>query len=143
MRHLVHAALMSPANQRMCRQYGVTARELALAYTEIVAAMKQPFVSGRKTQLAPTSMFSKPEELEEFLKEIHRSAHGQTALQRHLAIVECARRRALLFADAAPKESVEITRTNLLKASLASNMPILLVGVIIVVAGVLIAVYLS
>lgn len=142
-RHLVHAALMSPANQRMCRQFGVTSRELALAYTEIVAAMRQPFVSGQKAQLAPTSLFIKPVELEHFLMEIHRATHGQTALQRHLAIIECAKRRALLLADGAPKQSVEITRSKLLKASIGAKMPILLLCGIIVVAGVLIALSLS
>jgi len=141
-RHLVHAALMSPSNQRMCRQYGVAARELSLAYTEILAAMQQPFVSGQKTQLAPTSMFTKPEEFENFLKEIHRATHGQTALQRHLAIIECGKRRALLLAEGAPKQSIEITRSKLLKASIASKMPVLLICALIVVAGVLIAAYL-
>lgn len=141
-RHLVHAALMTPVNQRMCRQYGVAARELSLAYTEIVAAMERPFVSGQKMQLAPTSMFTKPEELENFLKELHRATHGQTALQRHLAIIECAKRRALLLAEGAPKQSIEITRSKLLKASIASKMPIILICVIIVVAVVLIAAYL-
>ena len=133
---------MSPANQRMCRQYGVAASELSLAYTEIVAAMRQPFVSGQKGQLAPTSLFTKPVELENFLMEIHRATHGQTALQRRLAIIECAKRRATLLAEGAPKQSIEITRSKLLKASIASKMPILLLCAILVVAVVLIAAYL-
>lgn len=134
---------MFPANRRMCRQYGVTARELALAYTEIIAAMRQPFVSGQKTLLAPTFLFAEPGQLEEFLKEIHRATHGQTALQRRLAIIECAKRRALLFESAAPKHAAGITRTKLLKASLASKIPIMLLGLIIAIAGAIIAVYLS
>ncbi len=126
----------------MCRQYGVSARELSLVYTEILTAMRQPFVSGYKTQLAPTSMLIKPEEMEELLKEIHRVAHGQTALQRHLGIVECARRRALILAGASSEKNVEITRTKLLKASIEANMSVILICMIIVVAGTLLAVYL-
>lgn len=141
-RQLVHAALLVPANQRMCRQYGVSPRELSIAYTEIVAAMERPFVSGRKTLLAPTSLFTNSGELEEFLKEIHRATHGQTALQRHLAIVGCAKRRALILADDPSEKVVEVTRSKLLKASIEAKLPTMLICAIIVVAWVLIAVYL-
>jgi len=126
----------------MCRQYGVSVRELALAYTEIVATMRQPFVSGHKTQLVPTAMFTRPGELEEFLREIHRVAHGQTALQRHLAIINCARRRALTLAGTSSEKNAERTKTKLLKTSIEAKMPVIFICMILVAAGTLLAVYL-
>lgn len=127
----------------MCREYRISARDLCLAYTEIVAAMHPPFVSGQETQLAATAMFVNPPELEKFLGELHRATFGQTALQRRLAIVACAKHQAQLLSNAIPKPGPLMTRNRLLKDSIITQFPTVILCVIILVVGMLIAIYLT
>ncbi|MEI6278123.1 MAG: hypothetical protein WCQ16_01915 [Verrucomicrobiae bacterium] len=137
-RGLVLAALAIPATQRLCREYKVGTAELCTACTEIIAAMPGP----TPTISLGTALLCNPAQLEKFLQAIHRAAHGQTPLQRHLAIVACAKRMAAQLAATEKEISPEITRAKLLKSSIKSKLPVVLLCTAVIVLGILLAVYL-
>ncbi|MEI6070708.1 MAG: hypothetical protein WCS31_02865 [Verrucomicrobiae bacterium] len=138
-RALVLAALANPAVQKLCQKYKVGTGELCTACTEILDAMPEPAESAG----LGTAFLGDPVQMEKFLAEIHRAAHGQPRLRRHLAIVACAKRHAALLAAPSPAETrPEITRAHLLNSSIMGKLPLVLLCTAVVVAAILAAVYL-
>ena len=138
-RVLVLAALANPAIQKLCQKYKVGTGELCTACTEILAALRVPSASAG----LGAALLGDPAEMEKFLAEIHRAAHGQPRLRRHLAIIACAKRRAALLAAPSPAETrPEITRAHLLNSSIMDKLPLVLLCTAVVVAAILAAVYL-
>jgi hypothetical protein len=111
--------------------------DLCTACTEIIDATPGPLTSLS----AITAVFNDPAQLETFLKEIQHATHGQTPLQRRLAVIACAKHRAAHLA-ASPKFRQETTRSNLLKSSLQTKLPIVLLCAVLIVVAILLAVYL-
>jgi len=136
-RGFVLAALANPATQRLCRTYKIRTDELCTVCTEIIAATPEPVSSLPAT----TSLFDDPAQLEKFLKEVYHVTHGQTPLRRRNAIVSCAKRRAAQRA-AAEKTLRKIPRSLLLKASIKTQLPLILICAAVIVAGILLAIFL-
>lgn len=136
-RSLILAALASPAAQRLCRTYMVGPGDLCTACTEIIDATPGPLTSLS----AITAVFNDPAQLETFLKEIQHATHGQTPLQRRLAVIACAKHRAAHLGTGA-KFRPATTRGHLLKSSLQTKLPIVLLCAVLIVVAILLAVYL-
>jgi hypothetical protein len=134
----VRAALDNPSTRRLCCEYQIRTRDLCLACTELIDALPQDLLPQM------TRSFSGGGRTREFLGEIHRATAGQTDLQHRLAIVACAKHRAESIIGGAPKKEPvkEVTRKQMLDATIVSKLPIILLCAVVIVAGLLLAIYL-
>lgn len=136
-REFVRAALADSATRRLCSEHGLKTGDLCLACAELIDALPDDLLPQ------VTELFCNSVRTEEFLGELHRATESQTDLQRRMAIIACAKRRAAAMDADAPKEAGEVaTRRRMLDASIASKLPIILLCAAVIVAGILMAVYL-
>lgn len=131
-RDVVLAKLDVPANRRICREFKLTAGELCLAFTELIAveSVKKPaaFDSGLWKRILDEPLLFRTA-----LQELHRVTSGQAPLHRRAAILKWARDRAV----ATPVRRVRHrrnTRPEQLKNALSSFLPALLIVVGLMVA---------
>lgn len=117
--------------------------DLCLACTELLDEIPDlPGTDGGEVPAA-VLLFSEPLQLEAFLKKLHRATHGQTAIQRRLAIVACAKRQAEQLRSArGAVPPPPATRSHLLKKSISGKLTMVLLLGALAVLGFLLAAYL-
>ncbi|MDX2080616.1 MAG: hypothetical protein SFU53_07515 [Terrimicrobiaceae bacterium] len=136
-RDVVTAKLAIPANQRICREFKLTAGELSLAFTELIALESEKKRPGSESGLW-RRILDDPNLFRTALQELHRVTHGQAQLHRRAAILNWAKRRA----EATPVRQVRRRRTSKpeqFKNSISSFLPGFMIVIALMVA---IAVYL-
>ena len=127
---------------RLCRSYGIRGVDLCLACTEILDRKPDPARSDGADDLASMLVFSDPLRLEAFLRKLHQATHGQASIQRHLAIVACAKAHADQLGAPLTEQRPTTTRSNLLKKSILNNLLVMMLVAGLVVIGILIALFL-
>ena len=140
-RNFILAAQALPSIQRLCLAYHLSFSELCSACTEILAGAQAPDAFVESGTPDATGVFCDPVQLEVLLKKIHYATHGQTDIQRRLAIVACAKSHAARIAVPVARSPLHHTRSNLLKLSIRSKLPVLMICAGIILLGVLIAAY--
>ncbi|MFZ4776024.1 MAG: hypothetical protein ACOYM3_11700 [Terrimicrobiaceae bacterium] len=141
-RNFILAAQARPSIKRLCLAYHLSFTEVCTVCTEILAEAPAPDPSEENGAPAATAVFCDPLQLEGLLKKIHYATHGQTDIQRRLAIVACAKSHAAQIAAPVSRSPLHHTRSNLLKLSIRSKLPVVMICAGIIILGVLIAAYL-
>lgn len=141
-RNFILATQADPAIHRHCRTYQLNVSDLCIACTEILEEM--PDLPGPDGSEIPASLllFSDPPQLEGFLKNLHQATLGQTAIQRRLAIVACAKSHASQMSSPVFGQRLPPTRSNLLNKAIFNNLLLMMLVAGIIIAGILILIFL-
>jgi hypothetical protein len=115
---------------------------MCIACTEVLDRTSDPTRSDGRENLVSLPLFSDPLRLEAFLRKLHQATHGQTSIQRRLAIIDCAKAHADQMGAPVADQRPTITRSNLLKTSIFNNLLLMMLIAGLVIAGLLIALFL-
>lgn len=137
---LILATQANPAIARLCRDYRFNIRELSTACVEIIAEKPDRIISGEQKDLLPTSIFCDPAKLEGFLKDLQLATKGKPPVQRHKAIVDCAKKQAVQMRFLPPKQSGRRRRSDQRAPSVDLKIPIVLLFATLLLVGILIAI---
>ncbi len=138
--NFILAAQAAPSIRRLCLTYAISFKELCSACTEILEIM--PLPTEAEGEWNAMNVFCDAAQLEVLLKKIHLATHGQTDIQRRLAIVASARKHAAQLAVPAAKPQPTHTRSNQLKLSIRHKLPVIMICTGIIILGILLAAYL-
>jgi len=140
-RNFILEAQLDPVIHRLFRTYGMRVVDICLACTEILDTppdFPRPAVSEDPDLVL---LFSDPVRLEAFLRKLHQATHGQTAIQRRLAIIACAKAHADQQGAPVTDQRPPATRSNLLKTSIFNNLLMVMLIAGLVIAGIVIVLF--
>lgn len=140
---LILAAQANPAIARLCRSYRFNVRDLSAACVEIIAEKPDGIVSGTKKETLPTSVFFNPVQLEKFLQELHIATNGKPPIQRHLAIVACAKKQAARMESPAAGRRKHGNPPGHRRPAVDIKIPLALICAAIILIGIMIVIELG
>lgn len=141
-RNFILEAQLDPVIHRLFRTYGMRVVDICLACTEVLDPPPDSPHPDASDDLASMLLFSDPVRIEAFLRKLHQATHGQTAIQRRLAIIACAKAHAGQAGAPVTDQRPPATRSNLLKTSIFNNLLLLMLIAGLVIAGLLVAIFL-
>ena len=141
-RNFILEVQSDPVIHRLFRSYDMRVVDICLACTEIVDGTSGPAGSDGSEKFVSMLLFVDPLRLEAFLRKLHQATHGQTAIQRRLAIIACAKAHAEQMGAPAPEQHPSVTRSNLLKNSIFKNLLLMLLIAGLVITVILTALFL-